>query len=809
MSGILREVRYATRALRKSLGTSAIAVLALGLGIGLTTIMFSIVYGAVWKGLPFEDSAELLHLERNNLARDIEGMEVTIHDFVDWREQQTSFEDIAAFYQGTVNLSGTERPERFDGAFITASGFQLLRVRPALGRLFREGEDDPAADPVVLIGYHIWRDRFGGDPDVVDQVVRVNGEASTIVGVMPEGFRFPLNEDIWVPLRMDMLEIERGDGRTLEVYGRLRDGVSMDEAAAEMQAIAMRLAEEYRETNEGVGAVVKPYTEEYIGAEPRGMLYTMLGAVALILLVACANVANLLLSRAAMRSKELAIRSAIGASRLRVMLQLLSEGLVLAGAGALLGIGISWLGITLFNRAIAPTDPPFWIDIGLNVVVLAFVLTATVLAGVLSGIIPAIQASGNAVNEVLKDESWGSSGFRVGRLSKALVIGEIALSLGVLVAAGLMIKSVANLRNLDYGFYTENIFTARMGLFEADYPDTVSRREFFRDVLRRVDQRPGVAAASIITALPGVWSYGGSFAVEGESYDRDQDYPDTRWAVASPNFLDVFGVSVLEGRGFGPQDTYDAMPVTIVTKSLAEQFFLDESPVGRRVRLGVSDSEEPWRTIVGVIPDVYMEGLSSIGETDPWGMYFPLDQSDIRFAYVALRAEGDDPMTLAAGARGDVAAVDPDIPLYWTQSHQAAIDEGTWFYRVFGNLFMVFGLVALFLASVGLYGVMAASVNNRTNEMGIRMALGAQSGDVVRLIMRQGAVQIGIGMALGLALAALLSRGLEIVLFQVEPWDPAVFVLIAVVLAAVGMLASYVPARRATRVDPAVALRYE
>jgi predicted permease len=809
MSGILREVRYAIRALRKSLGTSAIAVLALGLGIGLTTIMFSIVYGAIWKGLPFEDSAELLHLERNNLARDIESMGVTIHDFVDWREQQTSFEDLAAFYQGTVNLSGTERPERFDGAFITASGFRLLRVRPALGRLFREGEDDPAADPVVLIGYHVWRDRFGGDPDVVDQVIRVNGEASTIVGVMPEGFRFPLNEDIWAPLRMDMLEIERGDGRTLEVYGRLRDGVSMDEAAAEMQAIAMRLAGEYPETNEGVGAVVKPYTEEYIGAEPRGMLYTMLGAVALILLVACANVANLLLSRAAMRSKELAIRSAIGASRLRVMLQLLSEGLVLAGAGALLGIGISWLGITLFNRAIEPTDPPFWIDIGLNAVVLAFVLTATVLAGVLSGIIPAVQASGNAVNEVLKDESWGSSGFRVGRLSKGLVIGEIALSLGVLVAAGLMIKSVANLRNLDYGFFTENIFTARMGLFEADYPDTVSRREFFRDVLRRVDQRPGVAAASIITALPGVWSYGGSFAVEGESYDRDQDYPDTRWAVASPNFLDVFGVSVLEGRGFGPQDTYDAMPVTIVTKSLAEQFFLDESPVGRRVRLGVSDSEEPWRTIVGVIPDVYMEGLSSIGEADPWGMYFPLDQSDIRFAYVALRAQGDDPMTLAAGARGDVAAVDPDIPLYWIQSHQAAIDEGTWFYRVFGNLFMVFGLVALFLASVGLYGVMAASVNNRTNEMGIRMALGAQSGDVLRLIMRQGAVQIGIGMALGLALAALLSRGLEIVLFQVEPWDPAVFVLIAVVLAAVGMLASYVPARRATRVDPAVALRYE
>jgi predicted permease len=808
MSGLLKELRYAVRMLRKNPGTSLIAVLALGLGIGLTTIMFSIVYGAVWKGLPFEGAEKLVHVERNNLAEDIESMEVPIHDLLDYREAQTSFEGLAGFYSGTVNLAGTERPERYDGAFISANAFEMIRVQPLLGRNFQEGEDTPAADPVMLLGYHVWQDRFGADPEVVGQVVRVNGEQTTIVGVMPDGFRFPIAEDVWLPLRMDPLELERGEGLTLEVFGRLRDGLSMDQAYAEMQAIASRLAEEYPETNEGVGIVLQPFVEEYIGAEPRAMLYTMLGAVFLVLLVACANVANLLLSRAATRSKELAIRSAVGASRLRVIMQLVGEGIVLASAGAVLGIGVSMLGIGMFNRSLAPTDPPFWIDISLNTVVLVFVIGVTVLAGVLSGILPAIQASGSAVNEVLKDESWGSSGFRVGKLSKGLVVGEIALSLGVLVAAGLMIKSVTNLNTLDYGFDTETTFTARMGLFEADYPDTTSRREFYREVLRRVEQRPGVEAAAIVTALPGAWSYGSRFGIEGETYDRDQDYPMARFASVSPDFLDVYGVKVLEGRTFGPEDAYDAMPVAIVNQSFAEQFYPEGSAIGKRVRQGDSETDEPWRTIVGVVPDMYMQGLSNM-EEDPWGVYFPLDQYDTRFAYVALRSAGEDPMTLAAGARDDVMAVDQDIPLYWVQTHQAAIDEQTWFFRIFGNLFMVFGFVALFLAAVGLYGVMSASVSNRTSEMGIRMALGAQGRDVLRLVMKQGAVQVGIGMALGLALAALLSRGLDLVLFQVEPWDPFVFALIAVVLAAVGMLASYIPALRATRVDPAVALRYE
>jgi predicted permease len=807
MSGLLKEIRYAARTLRKSPGLSGIAVLALALGIGLTTIMFSIVHGAILKGLPFDDAHRLMHLERNNLAEDIESMEVTIHDYMDWREQQQSFESLAAFYDGTINLSGTERAERYEGAFMTANAFGSLGVQPILGRGFREDEDEPGAPPVIMLGYHVWQDRFSGAEDVIGSTVQVNGEQTTIIGVMPEGFRFPFLQDVWVPLRMDPLELKRGTGTTLEVYGRLRDGVSLDQATAEMQAIAQRLGTAYPETNEGVGVVMKPYAEEYVGEEPRGLLFTMLAAVFLVLLIACANVANLLLARASTRSRELAIRSAIGASRLRVVLQLLGDGLVLSTVGAALGIGIAWFGVRAFNDAIASADPPFWIDIGLHPTVLLFVLGITVLAGVLSGIIPALQASGTRVNEVLKDESWGSSGFRVGKLSRGLVVAEIALSVGLLVGAGLMIKSVANLNSIEYGFTTEEVFTARMGLFESEYPDRESRQIFFDEAVRRLDGLPGVEAATLATSLPGVWSGGTWFAVEGESYDRDQDYPGANWVAVTPDYFETFDVEISGGRGFTTADGADGMQVAIVNESFADRYFAGEDALGRRIRQGRSESVQPWLTIVGIVPDMYLEGVED-QEDDPEGMYVPLAQADVSFIYMALRAGGN-PMTLANPARDAVAAVDRDVPLYWVQSLQSAIDETTWYFRVFGTLFVIFGIVALFLASVGLYGVMSASVSNRTTEMGIRMALGAKAGDVRRLVLRQGMIQMAIGVALGLALASLLARGLEILLYRVEAWDPLTFISISLVLTAVGLLASYVPALRATRVEPMAALRYE
>jgi predicted permease len=793
--------------LLKTPGNTAVSVIALALGIGLTTTMFSITYGALHRGLPFEEPHRIMHLERNNLSEDIESMEVTMHDFQDWRAQQTSFEDIASFYTGTANLSGIDgRPERFNGAFMTAGGFEMLRVRPVIGRTFGDADDEPGAQQTVILGYTLWQSRFDGDREVIGRTVRMNGEVTTVIGVMPEGFLFPMSHELWLPHRQDVVQIERGDGLTLEVFGRLKDGVSKDQAAAELATIARRLEMEYPETNEGVGTVIKPYTEEYIGEEPARMLYTMLAAVFLVLIIACVNVANLLLARVSVRSKEMAIRSALGASRFRIVLQFLSETFTLAVVGAAAGLAIAWIGVRLFNNAIAPTDPPFWIDIRIDSVALLFAIGLALVAAVMAGILPALKASGAKVNEILKDESRGTSSLRMGKLSKGLVVAEIAMSCGLLVGAGLMVKSIVQLRNVDFGFATEDVLTARVGLFEGDYPDTTSRLQFFDELVARLDAQPAVAKASLSSSLPGTWAGRSRFAVEGETYEADRDYPLTRRVMVTPGHFETFGVGILQGRDFGTQDIRDNLPVAIVNEPFAERYFPGESPIGRRIRLGDSETEEPWLTIVGVARDMY---LGSVDNEDPEGIYVPLAQNDARFLSISLRAAGGSAMTLAPTVRDEVIGIDSDLPLYWVNTLASVIAENTWFYRVFGVLFMVFGVVALFLGAVGLYGVMAFSVSRRTQELGVRMALGAQAGDVMKLVMRQGLVQLGIGLFVGLGIAALLSRGLEIVLFDVEPWDPVIFFLISLVLFAAGMLATYLPARRATLVDPVQALRYE
>ena len=806
MESILKNIRYGVRMIFRNPGLAVISIVALTLGIGLTTTMFSIVYGALYRGLPFEESHRLMHLERNNLARDIESMEVTIHDFVDWREQQSSFEGIAAFYQGTVNVAGSEgRPDRYDGAFISANAFQLIGAQPLLGRTIRAGEDRAEAEPVIILGYNAWRDRYASDPDVVGRVIRVNGEQTTIVGVMPEGFAFPIAEEVWVPLRMNPLEIKRGEGYTLEVFGRLKDGVTLDQAQAEFSAIARRLENEYPETNEGVGVGIKPYTEEYIGDEPARLLWTMMVAVFGVLLIACANVANLLLARATVRSREVAVRTALGASRFRVVAQLLTETVVLSTVGGLLGLGVAWVGVTLFNRAIVNTDPPFWIDIKIDPVAVLFVIGLVLVSSVIAGIFPAVQASGANANEILKDESRGSSSLRVGKFSRGLVVAEIALSFGLLVAAGLMIRSVAKLRSIDYGFPPKEIFSARVGLFETDYPDDPSRVRFFDELRERLAVLPGVRSAAIASNLPGLGSGRWQIGIDGETYDRDQDYPLARGNSVSPGYFDAFGVSVLQGRDFTAQDRAETLPVAIVNQSFVEAFFSGESPLGRRFRVGDSGSEEPWLTIVGVVPDLFMGGPEN---ENPEGFYLPMAQKVARFMFMLART-GANPMALAPLVRDEVVAVDENLPIYWVRTLDQAIAQNTWFYTVFGTLFVIFGGVALLLAAIGLYGVMSFAVSRRTKEVGVRMALGAERGDVIRLVLKQGLWQLAIGVVLGVGLGALLSRGLQEFLFEVGAMDPMTFVAIAIVLVSTGVVASLVPARRATRVDPVVALRYE
>ena len=808
MTHFARDVRLAARSLARQPAMALLAILAFSLGIGLVTTMFSITDGAL-RDLPFERADRLMHLERNNLAQDIDSMEVTYHDLLDWREAQGSFDSLAGYYQGTINLSGNgEEPTRYRGAFMSDNAFALLRAKPALGRTFAPGDDGPGSDRVVVLGWKLWQARFGGRPDIVGRTIRVNGTPREVIGVMPEGFLFPIREEIWATLPHDPARLRRGQGETLEVLARLRDGVTADQAAADLSRIAARLAKQYPDTNQGVGAVVKPFTEEYIDSEPRTMLFLMLGATCGVLLIACANVANLLLARAAVKGKEVAVRSALGAGRWQVVQQMLAEALVLAGAGAVIGTALSWAGVAAFNRAIAPTDPPFWIDIRLDGAALAVVAVATLLAGLAAGLAPALQATGSRINETLKDDSRGASSLRIGRTSRALVVAQVAVSCVLLVLTGLMVKSVTRLEGADFGIEKDKVFSARVALFEQDYPDRAARQRFLDEVGQRLAALPGVQATALGDSMPVTGSGGERFRLEGKEYRHANDRPEAHLAAVSPSYFATMGSHLVTGRDFTTGDRDASPPVVIVNQSFARRYFGAKSPLGKRLGIDgpAEEGDEPpllWATVVGVVPDLYMDGVN---DKDPEGMYVPLAQHDRSFVSLLARTAGE-PTALARPMRAMVHDIDPNQPLYFVRTLGAAIQEQTWFYRVFGTLFMVFGAVALLLAAVGLYGVMSFSVGRRRQEVGVRMALGAEATQVVRLIFRQGARQVLIGLGIGLAIAPLLSHFLRMALFGVSPWDPATFALIVTVLAFTGAVACLVPARRAAGVSPVVALR--
>jgi putative ABC transport system permease protein len=809
MSTLAHDLRFGFRLLRKDRWLALVAILALGMGIGLTTMMYGIIYGMLLRGLPFEGADRIYHVHRADPSQGITQMGVPLHDFLDWREQQRAFEELAAFYNSTVNIGDSGHPERFSGSFMTANAFRVLGAQPLLGRAFRDGDDAPGAAPVIILGHAAWQNRYGADPDVVGRQVRVNGRIAEIIGVMPEGFRFPMAQDVWVPLDLDATRFARGEGTLLEVYGRLHSGVAPSAAKTEFNALTRRIEAAHPSGSPNVQAQVLPYTERFIGSGPRQFLSTMLGAVFLVLLIACANVANLLLTRAALRSREVGIRTALGAPRWRIVSQFLAEALALTTVGAALGLVIASFGVQLFSTAIASTNPPFWFDIRVDAPVLLFVAGLTMLAALVAGGLPAWQAARADVNEVLKDEARGSSSFRLGRLSRGLVVVEVALSCGLLVGAGLMIRSITNLRTLDVGIPTESVFTARVWLPDNAYADVGSQIRFYEDLHERLGALPGVQAVSLTSNLPTLGAANPQVGVEGESYaDLQRDRQRARRVVVTPGFFETFERGPREGRDFTATDNEAGLPVAVVNESFARRHFAGESALGRRVHFALptsADTAPRWLTIVGIVPDMY---AGNIDNENPHAIYVPLAQNGARFLDVAARTAAT-PMTLTSLVRDQVGAIDADIPLYQVRTLGDAIREITWFYRVFGALFMVFGSVALFLAAIGLYAVMSSSVSRRTREVGVRMALGARRSDVLRLIFRQAMVQVGIGLAFGLALAAGISRLLAVVLFDVEPRDPFIFGAIIVVLALTGAAATFLPARRATRVDPQVALRWE
>jgi len=805
MNSFLQDLRQSLRMLVKNPGLAVTCILTLAFGIGLTTLMFILVNGSLYESLPFEDSRDLRFLLMNNPAEGVEQMGVPIHDFTDWREQQTTFENLAGWYEGTVNIvSAGDLPTRYDGAFITPSAFTALRVQPIMGRIFTEEERTIDAPGVILIGYDVWQTRFGGTEDVLGRTIRANGMTMTVIGVMPEGFVFPVEEEVWLPLKLDPLELARGDGLTLNVMGRLREGVSDQQAAEEYRVIAARLAAEYPETNEGAGIRIFKISELVMGTEGNLLLHLMLAATLAVLLIACFNVANLLLARASLRTREMAVRTSLGASRRRLIRQLVLEASSFAAIGALIGLVLGQIGITVFMQYAEGSDPPYWFNFNIDLNVILFVAGTMLLSTLFAGIFPALQASRANVSEVLKDDSRGASGFRLSRFSKALVVAEIAFSLGLLFAAGLITRSVVNLNRFDFGIEGEHVMTARLGLFEGDYPTGESRSQFFKDLHRELNGIPGVSSAVITPFLPVRGSDATEFVFEGVDYSPDTDFPFTKLKPVTPGYFATFGIDILQGRDFTSADVAGSLPVAIVNSSFVKKWSPDESVIGRQARGSIDGPDDPWFTIVGVVEDEWTDTENE----EPSMAYVCLYQADANFVSLALRTGGD-PVSYTTAMREAVLAVDSDLPIYWVMPMSEVIFEVTWFYAIFGSLIMIAGFFALFLAMVGLYGVMAFSVSRRTSELGIRMALGAQSGNLVRMILKQAALQLGIGVLLGIVLAFGLAQGVQMLLFGVSPSDPGMFALIVVILVGTGFMASFIPARRATRIDPVIALRYE
>ncbi|MGI9628552.1 MAG: ABC transporter permease [Longimicrobiales bacterium] len=813
---LLKDVALAFRSLLKRPGAAVIAVLALGLGIGLTTGMFSIVNGVILKGLPVEEPHELVAINRINPSQGPGRLITRVHDFADLQERQTTFEGLGAYEVTAFNLASGDEPADFiTGANVTPNTFRLLRTTPIVGRDFADGDEAMGAPPVALIGQRFWQDRFGGSQDILGQTVRVDGRPTEIIGIMPEGFEFPFNQQLWRPLPAVDLSAERGSGPSILAFGRLLEGVSEERAQNDLDRIMGQLAVEYPETNEGMTVVAGPYVQELIGYQIPGLLYTMLAAVSLVLLIACANVANLLLARASLRSKEVALKTALGASRARVVFQLLMDSTAIAVLGGVLGLGIAQVVITAFNGALLsfPQGIPFWFAIQLDPAVLLFVLSLTVGASLLSGVLPAIRASRADVNDVLKDDSRGASSLNIGRLSRGLVIVEVAFSFALLVSAGLMVKSVTNLANVDYPFEGETVFTAALSLPPADYPGDAERLRLFDQLRERLNGEPSVISTSINTELPAAGFGNGRFELEGETYFGDSDYPSARIASIDPAYFETVSTTMVEGRAFQPSDDGSSIPVAIVNRQFAREYFQGESVIGRRLRLqrvaqaGAEIQErEDWYTIVGVAPDFYLEGDAFV--LAPEAIYVPLAQRTASVVNLMIHTRGD-PLQITPRARAIVAELDRDLPISQVNTLAETVRGGTAFFNIFGAMFTVFGAAALFLASIGLYGVLAFSVNQRRHELGLRVALGASPRSVVRLVLGQTGFQLMIGMAIGLGLAMLLGRGLSFVLFGVTSADLGVLIGVAALLTATAMVACVVPARRATRVDPMVAMQSE
>ena len=819
----LQDTRYGARMLRKSPGLSSVAVLSLALGMGAISTIFSFVNGIMLRPLPYPHSERLVQLDETAYKQGVASMSVSYPNFLDWRERNQSFEDTACYDTGGFAMaggaSGSSEPEQIKGAFVNQGLFEILGVAPILGRTFTADEDQPDHDLVVILSYGLWQRRFGGDPHILGQTLTMNNRQRVVIGVMPKGFQFPEVADAWGPLALTPKIYTRTD-HGIQAIARLRPGVTLAQAQAEMTSIAAQIEAENPVTNEGLGVNVIDLRANLTG-DYRKALLILLGVVAFVLLIACVNVANLLLARATARQKEIAIRAALGANRKRIFRQLLTESLLLGLIGGALGLVLALWGMDLLLSAI-PIDIPFWMKFDLDWRVLGFTAACSLLTGLLFGTAPAFEASDPDLNETLKEGGRSGSGSGRGRLRSLLVIAEIALSLVLLVGAGLMMRSFISLQNVNSGIKPEGVLTFNIGLPGGKYRKPETRIAFFQQLLDRVRALPAVQAAGSNSGLPlGGSNWGRSLTVEGFPVLPVGQAQTINHCVISPGYFAAMGIPILSGRDFDERDGKaqsspqigvrgESVPtsstgVTIIDERLAREYWPDENPIGKRIRFGPPEDNEPWHTIVGVVAEVRHEHLSASTRKS---IYVPYADVPITGSSVVIRTTGR-PEKLISAVRAQVKDLDPDLPITRVMPMTEVVARSVWQQRLYTSLFGVFAAVALILAAVGIYGVMSYAVSQRTREIGLRMALGAERKDVLRLVVGHGALLAAIGVGAGLAAAIGLTRLMSSLLFGVTATDPLTFAAVSVLLTGVALGACFVPAMRAAKVDPMVALRYE
>ncbi len=808
MEALLQDIRYGFRTLIKNPGFAAVAVLTLALGIGANTAIFSVINAVLLRPLPYGDPDRLAIVWEEASFAGFPRNTPAPANYADWKSQNNVFDDMAAIAMREFNLTGDGEPERVSAHLVTANLFPLLGVKPALGRNFFAEEDSPEANKTAIISHRLWQSRYGGERDIVGRAVLLNGEKHTVVGVMPARFQF-LNDvvDIWAPMAFTQQQLATRGGHYLIVVARLKEGASFDQAQADIQTITERIARDYPDEAARLGALVLPLREQLAGEVERPLIM-LLVAVGFVLLIACANIANLLLSRAANRRKEIAIRSSLGATRLRVVRQLLTESVLLAAAGSLAGLLLAYWSFA-FLRQMIPDSMNLSASLTFDAQILGFTLLLTLITAVIFGLAPAIQASRVDLNEALKQGGRAASSSSGSRLRNALIVAEVGLALVLLVGAGLLIQTFFNLKDQYSGLQAEQVLTLRTALPRSKYDNHQKRVAFYKDVLERVSTVPGVVTAGYTSSVPLEWKGGTSgFVIEGRPPDDGLIY-DANHRQVTRDYLKAIGIPVLRGRYFDETDNARSQPVAIINETMARQYWPDEDALGKRFKIGDADTERPWLVIVGIAGDIRQMGLDAPVKAE---MYLSHEQTDYQTFYaprdLCVRTSGD-PLSVTGAVRQIIREVDPDQPVSNIRTMDEILGGESKQRRVGMTLLAAFAALALALASIGIYGILSYFVVQHTPDIGVRLALGAQPGDIQRMIMKKGMGLALLGTVAGLAFSLGLTRLIASQLFGVGAIDGLTFVSVPVVLLVVALLACYIPARRASRVDPIVALKYE